>query len=324
MTKGIIILGHGSRRGAVSNSFTRMVRRIARRIDKAPVEPAFFSLGQPTLEEKTRELIEQGCREIIIFPYFLYNGNHVEKDIPAMLQNLRQKYPGVEFRLLATLENEPQVEEIIYERIWPYTEEDKFFSGENIEQKSLDFILNQGIWSHLDKEQKQVTARVVHASADFSFVHSLKFHPLAIEQGISCIREQRKIICDVQMVRTALTRLNNVYCAIGEPDVLARARKENTTRAALAFEKLLPNLDGALVVIGNAPTALWKLLDICAKGGPQPALVVALPVGFVGAAQSKRALMDSDLIYITNEGPKGGSPVAAAVVNALYRLAQDI
>jgi sirohydrochlorin ferrochelatase len=123
MTKGIIILGHGSRRKAVSESFTRMVRRIAHRVGKARVEPAFFSLGRPTLEEKISELIAQGCREIVIFPYFLYNGNHVEKDIPAMLQSLKQKYSEINFHLLHTLENEPLLEEIIYKRIWPYADE---------------------------------------------------------------------------------------------------------------------------------------------------------------------------------------------------------
>ncbi|WP_457570466.1 sirohydrochlorin chelatase [Desulfovulcanus sp.] len=121
--KGIIILGHGSRRKTVSQSFSRMVGRIAQRISNARVEPAFFSLGRPTLEEKASELIAEGCKEIIIFPYFLYNGNHVEKDIPTMLQSLKQKYSEINFRLLNTLENEPLLEEIIYKRIWPYTDE---------------------------------------------------------------------------------------------------------------------------------------------------------------------------------------------------------
>ena len=107
MTKGIIILGHGSRRKAVNENFSRMVKRIASRLGAARVEPAFFSLGCPDLEEKINELIAQGCKEIVIFPYFLYNGNHVDKDIPTMLQTIKQKFSDISFHLLNTLENDP-------------------------------------------------------------------------------------------------------------------------------------------------------------------------------------------------------------------------
>ena len=124
MTKGIIILGHGSRRKAVSENFSRMVKRIASRLGAAHVEPAFFSLGCPDLEEKINELIAQGCKEIVIFPYFLYNGNHVDKDIPTMLQTIKQKFSDISFHLLNTLENDPLLEEIVYQRIRPYADEE--------------------------------------------------------------------------------------------------------------------------------------------------------------------------------------------------------
>ena len=124
MTKGIIILGHGSRRKAVNENFSRMVKRIASRLGAARVEPAFFSLGCPDLEEKINELIAQGCKEIVIFPYFLYNGNHVDKDIPTMLQTIKQKFSDISFHLLNTLENDPLLEEIVYQRIRSYADEE--------------------------------------------------------------------------------------------------------------------------------------------------------------------------------------------------------
>ena len=93
--------------------------------------------------------------------------------------------------------------------------------------------------------------------------------------------------------------------------------------AAAAMDKLAGRLDGAIVAIGNAPTALWRVMEIAAHGGGRPAVVVGLPVGFVGARESKQALIESDLCYISNIGPRGGSPVAAAAVNALAALAKE-
>ncbi len=118
MTKtGMIVLGHGSRRREVGQAFEAMVGRVAAMMPEAAVLPAFFSLGEPTLAHQVGVLAGQGCARIVIMQYFLYNGVHIEQDIPAMIAELRGIYPGLEFVVLPTLENDPAMERLVAERL---------------------------------------------------------------------------------------------------------------------------------------------------------------------------------------------------------------
>ena len=114
---GMIVLGHGSRRREVGEAFTAMVGRIAGRIPAAPVLPAFFSLGEPTLARQVGELAGQGCTRIVIMQYFLYNGVHIEQDIPAMVEELRREYPGLTFVVQPTLQDDPAMEGLVADRL---------------------------------------------------------------------------------------------------------------------------------------------------------------------------------------------------------------
>ena len=114
---GMIVLGHGSRRKEVASRFTAMVERVAGQIGHAPVLPAFFSLGEPTLAEQVRELVGQGCVNIVVMQYFLYNGVHIEQDIPEMIHGLRREFPQVRFTLQPTLEDDPALERLIVDRL---------------------------------------------------------------------------------------------------------------------------------------------------------------------------------------------------------------
>jgi precorrin-8X/cobalt-precorrin-8 methylmutase len=126
------------------------------------------------------------------------------------------------------------------------------------------------------------------------------------------------------MVRAGLTKIRNeILCGIDQREVAATARAAGCTRAAAAMEFFVGRLSGAIVVVGNAPTALGKVLDLARSGAARPALVIGLPVGLVGARESKAALLESDLVYITNVGARGGSPVAAAALNALAALGEE-
>ncbi len=116
-TTGMIVLGHGSRRVEVALRFTAMVERVARQVGRAPVLPAFFSLGEPTLADQVRVLASQGCTRIVVMQYFLYNGVHIEKDIPEMIEGLRREFPQLEFALQPTLEDDPALERLIVERL---------------------------------------------------------------------------------------------------------------------------------------------------------------------------------------------------------------
>lgn len=113
----MIVLGHGSRRVEVALRFTAMVERVARQVGRAPVLPAFFSLGEPTLADQVRVLASQGCTRIVVMQYFLYNGVHIEKDIPEMIEGLRREFPQLEFALQPTLEDDPALERLIVERL---------------------------------------------------------------------------------------------------------------------------------------------------------------------------------------------------------------
>lgn len=118
MTKtGMIVLGHGSRRREVGKAFEAMVERVAGLVPDAPVLPAFFSLGEPTLASQVGELVATGCTRITVMQYFLYNGVHIEQDIPAMIDELRVRYPEVEFVVLATLEGDPAMERLVADRL---------------------------------------------------------------------------------------------------------------------------------------------------------------------------------------------------------------
>lgn len=116
---GRIVLGHGSRRREVGLAFEAMVGRVAALVADGPVWPAFFSLGEPTLADQVSGLIDQGCTRIVIMQYFLYNGVHIEQDIPALVDALRQKHPQVEFVILPTLEGDPAMERLVADRLSP-------------------------------------------------------------------------------------------------------------------------------------------------------------------------------------------------------------
>jgi len=194
----------------------------------------------------------------------------------------------------------------------------------DIEKRSFDIIDETLLQKGYAPREYLIVRRIVHATADFDFADSMRLHPNAVDQGIAAIRAGKPVICDARMLQAGLTRLaGRVLCAIDDDDVRQTAKTNSTTRAATAMEKLSEHFDGAIIAIGNAPTALFKVLELVKTKGVKPALIVGIPVGFVGAAESKEALLESGLSYITNVGPRGGSPIVAAAVNALTLLAES-
>lgn len=194
----------------------------------------------------------------------------------------------------------------------------------DIEKRSFDIIDETLLQKGYAPREHLIVRRIVHATADFDFADSMRLHPNAVDQGIVAIRAGQPVICDARMLQAGLTRLaGRVLCAIDDDDVRQTAKTNSTTRAATAMEKLSKHFDGAIIAIGNAPTALFKVLELVKTKGVKPALIVGIPVGFVGAAESKEALVESGLCYITNVGPRGGSPIVAAAVNAVTLLAES-
>ena len=178
-----------------------------------------------------------------------------------------------------------------------------------------------------DGSRFQVLRRVIHATGDFSFAHSLVFHDQAIESAIAAIRSGKDVYIDVSMgaagISAGLLKRfgGTVQCCINDGDVAETARREEKTRSEVALGKIADREIG-IVAVGNAPTALVAAMEMIDSGRLAPAVVVGVPVGFVNAEESKQILSSKPYPFITNSGRKGGTPVAVAIVNALIRLAR--
>lgn len=196
-----------------------------------------------------------------------------------------------------------------------------------IENRSMELIAPALAPFHLDEQQQKVYARLIHASGDTGYAQLIRLHADAIRAGVEALRRGCDIFTDVEMVRTGINKRKlatfggEVHCRIADADIAARAKAEGTTRSLMAMRTFGQSLHGSIVAIGNAPTALYEVLRLMQEDGVRPALIVGIPVGFVGAADAKAALVaESPVPYITVEGTKGGSPIAAAAVNALLYL----
>jgi precorrin-8X/cobalt-precorrin-8 methylmutase len=169
---------------------------------------------------------------------------------------------------------------------------------------------------------RDVVVRVVHACGMTEIAADLAWSEAAGDAGRAALAAGAPILVDAEMVahgiiKRRLPKDNRVLCMLNDPEVAGEAARIGTTRSAMAVDKWAPLLDGAVIAIGNAPTALFRLLELMQQGAPRPALVLGFPVGFVGAVESKEALRQSGLPFITLRGRKGGSAMAAAAVNAL-------
>jgi precorrin-8X/cobalt-precorrin-8 methylmutase len=188
-----------------------------------------------------------------------------------------------------------------------------------IEQESYEILRERVDLSNLDPVERAVVERMIHATADLDYAGSTVISPGAAAAGVAALRAGAPVICDVQMVRHGITSVA-VTCLLEEVSAAA----DGDTRSAAAMRLAAArHADGAIIVIGCAPTALFEVIALVEQGALRPALVIGLPVGFVGAAESKAMLRASGLPAISNIGEKGGSAVAAAALNALARLSRS-
>ncbi|HEY81514.1 MAG TPA: precorrin-8X methylmutase [Anaerolineae bacterium] len=197
-----------------------------------------------------------------------------------------------------------------------------------IEAESFRIILSELGPHDFDDRQLQVVLRVIHATADFEFKRTLRFSPHAVDAGVAALRRGCNVIADVKMVKAGISQGfvhklgGDLFAAINsDPKIAQMAKQHGTTRSTMGMRMNKARLQGAVVAIGNAPTALLELIRLVREENVRPGLIVGVPVGFVSAVESKDALTALDAPYITALGRKGGSPVAVAIVNALLRLA---
>ena len=347
----IIILGHGSPVSKANNTLHEVAKSVKEKGSYDIVQPAFLQFEHPDFSEAVDLLVKQGAKKIIVHPYFLYMGRHVTKDLPFEIGTAEKKYPNLEFVLAPHLGYHEKLVDVAVERIEQIKGQESgvrtvgqpfriakarlkpcptnHSSNQHpIEAESFKIIGEQLDESRFDAMKLPIVKRLVHTTADFEYADLVRFGNNAIEAGIDAISKGADIITDVRMVEVGISRERfnkfggQIRCFVADADVIAQAQKDNITKTAAAMQKALGYMDSSIVVIGNAPTALLKLIKMIKEEKARPAVVIGVPVGFVGAEESKEELMKLDLPYISIKGKKGGSTVAVAIVNALLMMAE--
>ncbi|MFE3107083.1 precorrin-8X methylmutase [Kitasatospora indigofera] len=196
--------------------------------------------------------------------------------------------------------------------------------GAAIYRESFATIRAEADLAGLPADVSQVAVRMIHACGMTDLVEDLLWSPGVVADARRALRAGAPVLCDVSMVASGVTRKrlpadNEVICTLSDPSVPELAKKMGNTRSAAAMELWLPRLEGAVVAVGNAPTSLFRLLELIEAGAPRPAAVIGVPVGFIGAAESKQALAEhpSRLEHLVVRGRRGGSAMAAAAINAI-------
>jgi len=345
--ENIILIGHGSPKKDANtiNVVGKLLHdRIHSGCSNDCVKVAYLQFASPDIMGVIAECAKGGAERIIIHPYFLCSGMHVTKDIPAVIKEAEEKYPGIEFVYTEPLGMHEGMVHVVMERIAKslggrlscsdaLSAKNAFVkqSQHPIEKKSFDIIAEEVDLSGVPPEKLPVITRVIHATADFEFKETLTFHPDAIGAGINAIRSGKDILTDVEMVRAGINKRllqrwgGRVISKISDDDVVRISRNNGKTRAEVAMEEGIASNIG-IVAIGNAPTALLKVIEILSSSHPRliaPMLVVGVPVGFVEALESKMLLASQEFPFITNLSRKGGTPVAVAIVNALLTMAGE-
>ncbi|QCP52371.1 precorrin-8X methylmutase [Trinickia violacea] len=201
--------------------------------------------------------------------------------------------------------------------------------GQEIYRQSFATIRAEADLARIPPDLEKLAVRVIHACGMVDIVDALRFSEGAGDAGRRALANGAPILCDARMVAEGITRArlpagNDVICTLGDASVPTLANEIGNTRSAAALELWRPHLAGSVVAIGNAPTALFHLLDMLDAGAPRPALILGFPVGFVGAAESKAMLAEDSrgVPYVAVVGRRGGSAMVAAAVNALASEAE--
>lgn len=205
----------------------------------------------------------------------------------------------------------------------------EYILPEQIEKRSFEIIekelTEKGIV--LPEEQAPVTKRVIHTSADFDYAKTLVFSKDAVETAKRLIKSGADLVTDTNMARSGINKKRlaeyggEVHCFMADEDVAGEAKKRQITRAAVSMERAAAIAKPLIFAVGNAPTALLSLYELMQQGSWRPGFIIAVPVGFVNVEEAKELILKTDVPYIVNRGRKGGSNVAAAIVNAiLYNI----
>ena len=207
-------------------------------------------------------------------------------------------------------------------------------SGEQIEERSFACIDQEAPQHSFSPDQWQVVRRLIHTTADFSLMELIRFSPDALESGSAALRAGRPIFTDSNMIRSGLSQARlraicpayspaSISCHVADADIAEEARQSGLPRSLFAMRKACSMADGGILLFGNAPVALLELNRMIIEEGIRPALVVAMPVGFVHVVESKQELMELGVPFIALTGRRGGSPLAVAALHAVCSVASQ-
>jgi precorrin-8X/cobalt-precorrin-8 methylmutase len=345
-TVGLILIGHGSKLPHNRENLEKLAEVLRSHQKFKTVEISFMVRDTPTVEEAIDAAVAKNVTKIVLVPAFLAAGVHTTQDIPELI-GVKEKQPDLKAKGIELVYGEPigsdeRIADILEEKalkaVGAEIKKDSeildaysVVEAGKIVDKSM-MLIRQAIGedlAKLPKDKVPIVERVVHTTADPEFAKLLVISDDAVSAGVAAIKAGGKVVSDVKMIKAGINdaRLKKfgtkVQTYMNDYRVMELAKSQNLTRSAAAMRLAIKEgLDGAIILIGNAPTAALELADQIKAGKVKPALIVGVPVGFVGAAESKEVVAHLPVPYIITRGRKGGSTIAVAVFNALLTMAE--
>jgi len=345
-TVGLILIGHGSKLPHNRENLEKLAEILRSRKKFKIVQIAFMIRDTPTVNEAIDIAANEGVSRIVLVPAFLAPGVHTTEDIPGLI-GVKEKEPqlkakGIELVYGEPLGSDERIADILEEKALKALGAEVKKDGEildaysvveagKIVDKSM-MLIREAIGedlAKLPKDKVPIVERVVHTTADPEFAKLLVISDDAVRAGVAAIKAGAKVVSDVKMVKAGINDArikkfgSQVQTYMNDCRVMELAKSEKLTRSAAAMRLAIKDgLDGGIVLIGNAPTAAFELADQIKAGKVKPALIIAVPVGFVGAAESKEVVAKLPVPYVITRGRKGGSTIAVAVFNALLTMAE--
>lgn len=330
---GIILLGHGSKAPNAQTVLSDIADQLAGATG-TKIKIASLQFNSPTLENSAKDFAAEGITNIIVAPLFFYKGAHMTEDIPEVIDAIKLGNPMLEIALAENIGADPMIVAVLSERIKSVLKNNSVVSnpqtakGKMIQAESFGIIEGALGDIALEHGEKEVLVRLIHTTGDLSLKSNTVFNERPVEKGLEALTGGCAVVVDVNMVvaginQRILRSLNGrIICNIDHPAVTDKAMENGQTRSFYAMEKSLEEAgQSPVVLVGNAPTALHKLCDLIEAGKIKPALVIGMPVGFVEAKESKERLAKLATPSIIVTGTRGGSPLAAATLNAILAMA---
>ncbi len=347
---GLILIGHGSKLPHNQENLEKLADILRERSGFKLVEIAFMIRNTPTIPEAIDTLAKKKVSKIVLVPVFLAPGVHTTQEIPEMIEVKNQESQlskkGIRLFYGEPIGADECIAVILEEKALKALGEDwehrhAPFKGTSmatypatstrIYEQSMTLIRPeiQGVLAKAPKNQISIIERVVHTTADPEFAKLLAISAEAVDAGVAAIKAGAKIVTDTKMIKAGIHEARvqrfggEILTYIDDPRASKMATEESITRSTAAVRLAVADgADGAIFLIGNAPTAAFELAEQIKKSKVKPALIVAVPVGYVGAAESKEEIAKLPIPYIITRGRKGSSTIAVAIFNALLAMAE--